>query len=772
MGEIYISPDRSSVEAVPFRSSAMHLNAVGFLETWPCSTCLKITNLVIHDPNLITVDLTIAHPFPGNPKLTGFDVRAVLVTEADYVFPASNRWIARGDDIPRLLLPNGYTTLFNPVEYDPIFPWPDLLKYIPGKFATGGKLEATLNPYIAFRREQPRRMFEAGVSETRTVWIQVPSGPLHFGYVVDACWTHVDQVIDPLQDFPPEANCLEAYDVGVQIGSGLEPVQGSAQPIEIVVFDHQGLATISAVIMEAPDLFDGVVQVEYSEDVGADNFLFSGTLTNEKGAPAGEYPLLIRVIDTEEDPNLGQVDAYFLYRVQVGSAKGWVRVWGGPASTYGRIDKGEDVTVDSDGNIYVTGVFFLTADLDPGDGVDEHTAVGESDVYLSKFTPEGDFCWVRTWGGDSYDYASQVIIDKLGFLLVSSSVSGEVDIDPGPGVDMNEGERILSRFDTDGNYIWGIGMDLGGHPVQLGLDLVGNIYICGEFSNSRDFDPGPGEDIHVPNGDRDAFLIKLGPWASYCWGKSWGGPKVSFFDDFDNVSSIAVSSNGNAYLIGWISNPADYDPGDGVSEHEGGRFFSIFDTYGNFLGVHVGELNPRYVFIDDYDNLYGIGELENGETYDLDPGPGIDEHSGPCCFLTKFGPDYSYKWGRSWGFGLVHPGDVAITHSGEVYLTGDFYWNLVDFDPGPPTDFHTSAGEGDAFLTKYLANGEYQWTRTWGSTHDDSESAVAADSDGNAYMTGPFTWETDFDPGPGTEYYTPMGCGDAYLLKIPPDGNW
>ena len=313
-----------------------------------------------------------------------------MITGADYYFPEFNKWIARGDTIPKLLLPNGYTNLYNPTEFGGSF-GPKILKYIKGKYATGGNLNATLNPYIAFHRDSPRRMFEAGGMETRTIWLQLPSGPLELGYAVDACWTYVDKVSDPVTDFPPEANCLEAYDVNVQIGSGMEPVQGSSEPMEIVVFDHQGLSTISAVLIEAPDLFDGVKQVNYSEDVGPDNYLFKGSLTNEKGAPVGDYPLLIRVIDTAKDANLGQVDAWFMYTVKVGGAKGWVRTWGGPANGFGGTpDAGNSVAVDKSGNIYVGGTFYLTVDFDPGSGVDNHTAVAKSDVSLSKFKPNGD----------------------------------------------------------------------------------------------------------------------------------------------------------------------------------------------------------------------------------------------------------------------------------------------------------------------------------------------------------------------------------------------
>ena len=107
-----------------------------------------------------------------------------------------------------------------------------------------------------------------------------------------------------------------------------------------------------------------------------------------------------------------------------------------------------------------------------------------------------------------------------------------------------------------------------------------------------------------------------------------------------------------------------------------------------------------------------------------------------------------------------------------MYVTGYFSWNLIDFDPGPLMDYHGSIGNEDGFVTKYLSTGEYQWTRTWGGAGNDMGSEIAADGDGNAYVTGSYSHEVDFNPGLGTEYHTADGAGDAYLLKIPPDGNW
>ena len=225
-----------------------------------------------------------------------------------------------------MLDPDGFTSLFNPTEFPPTNP--PALGYIPGKHATGGDLSANLNPFVAYRKDAPRRMFEAGGSETKTIKIQAPTGPIHFGYAVDVCWMPVDNVVDPLTDFPASANCLEAYRMDVSIGAGLLSEKGSQVPIQVEIYDHQGQETISTVNIEAPDLFNGEIPLSFSNVTLNNAFLYVGTLTNDLGAKDGEYPLLVKATDWGSDPNLGDVAGWQVTSARVGAPKGWARTWG------------------------------------------------------------------------------------------------------------------------------------------------------------------------------------------------------------------------------------------------------------------------------------------------------------------------------------------------------------------------------------------------------------------------------------------------------------
>jgi len=772
MWTVLVSDDQRSAIVIPLRSATMHLNAVKFLESDPCTTCLSVSNLVPYPDGRLSIDLTLIHPFPGRPKLSGFDVRGVFISDADYTFPVSGRKIAWESNLPRLLLPNGYTTLFNPVEYDPSMPGPDCLQYIPGTISRGS-CDATLNGYIAYRREAPRRMFEPGGCETRTVWLEVPAGGFEFGYVVDCCWQKFDgPCIDPLVDFPPDANCLEAYNVDVRLGSNLQSIAGSTQPIEVQVFDHQGLDTVSAVIVEAPELFSGEVRLEYLEDVGIQTHMFVGTIENEYGVGAGMYPMVVHVIDTEEDQNLGQIDAWFLYRVEVGSRRGWVRTWGSETPCYGYSDYARAVAVDSDGNIYVTGTIRRTTDLDPGPGIDMHPAYKHG-VFLSKFSTNGEYIWGLSWNGPYEDYGRDVVVDFDDNVLVTMKISHDesIDLDPGPGVDMRDPGSVLCKLDPNGCYIWGRSWDLGLSERCLAVDSDSNIYLGGSFYKQADMNPGDAEDNRWALGIQDICLIKMNSEGGYTWSRTFGG-KGNIFTDNDAPAAVAADLSGHVYIAGWVGETTDFDPGENVVEHESGYFLSKFAPTGKFLGVNVWEGTYQSLAVDRSNYLYITGKIYSQDIVDFDTGPGVNEYHGPCSYVARYAANGDFLWVRTWGLGLVSPYDITVSVNGEVFVTGNFYWNLVDFDPSEYTDYQSAVAQDDAFVTKFLANGEYQWTRTWGGYDDEYACGVASDESGNVYVCGQFIEEVDFDPGPGVEYHTDSGCGDAYLIKLPPDGNW
>ena len=783
--DIRISADRSSAEVTQVRGARAHLNVLHTLEK-ECTDCLIINNIKIMPSGELSADLTLKHPFLGGPRFTGFDVRGILIAGSDYEFPASGRKIALGDDQLKLANADGYTSLFNPTDF-PVNPGlPYMLQYTKGNYSMGaGPFDATLNPYLAYSKDKPRRMFAVGTSETRTVILALPPGELQFGYAVDASWCPVTgPITDPVNDFPPKANCIEAYEVSVTAGEITEQTGGKG-PVEAWVYDHQGADTIASVTAEVPDLFPGEFALSYTGDAPDGAAIFAGWIPNTFAVGEGEYTMLIRVRDTATDPNLGPIDAWQLSSIKVSGEPphGWARTWGGPGD-----DRGFGVAIDEWGNIYTTGFFQHTVDFDPGPGEDYHTATGYYDAFLSKIDPEGNFQWARTWGSleASDTGGSDVAVDLAGGVYIAGDFTGTVDFDPGPGEDLHYsgGSNVfVSRFDTDGNFLW---VRVWGGTDQdaaraLTVDNFGNIFVTGYFGDTVDFDPGDGVDEHTSNSTNgNVFLSAFDSDGAFLWARTWGGEGAS-----DNSGyGVATDGFGNVFVTGEFGGTVDFDPGPGEYIQSGkpslsNAFLSKFDNSGNFIWARTWATTPEGagvaygVAVDSIGDSFITGE--HGGTVDYDPGPGEDIHSANkgAVFLTSFNPDGDFRWARTWGDGLDTWGcGVAFHDSGNIYVTGIFRGSNIDFDPGPGEDFHSSTAIEDIFLSKFSDDGDFLWARTWGGTGPDYGRGVAVNSSQNAYVTGYFGDQVDFDPGPGTNMHTSNGSFDAFLSKFPPDGNW
>lgn len=102
----------------------------------------------------------------------------------------------------------------------------------------------------------------------------------------------------------------------------------------------------------------------------------------------------------------------FLFGAQVVQAAsgsyGWTRASGGTGEDWG----GQDIAVDSSGNVFFTGGFESTVDFDGTSGTDNHTASGSyADIFITKYNADGSYGWTKTFGGTAEDYGQGIATD-------------------------------------------------------------------------------------------------------------------------------------------------------------------------------------------------------------------------------------------------------------------------------------------------------------------------------------------------------------------------
>ena len=377
------------------------------------------------------------------------------------------------------------------------------------------------------------------------------------------------------------------------------------------------------------------------------------------------------------------------------------------------------MATDTTGNLYSVGYFAGTIDFDDFGGIDSHTSGSAYDLFILKYNVDDTYGWVRHFGGGTWNDGQGIAVDSHGDVIVVGDYKGiDVNFNDAGGADLHSSEGsydiLITKYYSDGSYGWSrtfgsTGNDKG---FKVVLDDADNIYITGYFQNTVNFDASGGTDSHVSNGDMDIFITKYNANGSYGWTRTIGGTGT------DAGYSIAFGKDDTLCMTGTFS-------GSNVS-FNGADSAAIYSS--------------------------------NGQT-DV--------------FVTCYKTDGSYV--RTYAFGGTGSDSgqsVTIDNEGAVYVVGDFSGTDIDFNPGGETSLHSAIGSTDSYISKFLSDGTYGWTRHFGGASADKVSDVSAV--GSAlYMTGYFSGtDTNFDNSGGTDLHTAQGLIDPYVVKYRTDSSY
>ncbi len=342
---------------------------------------------------------------------------------------------------------------------------------------------------------------------------------------------------------------------------------------------------------------------------------------------------------------------------------------------------GRDISVDSNGNVYVVGIFMGSADFDPGAGLLSLNSNGYTDIFVLKLDENGNTVWANSFGLPVNDYGEGIDLDSESNVYICGRIRDTDNV-----LSSVKHDIFIAKIDTDGNLIWS--KTIGGSETDACESLIisnDNIYATGYFSGTVDFDPGSGINAITSTGVEDAYVLKLDTDGNFIWVKNMGGTENTRGID------IKVDNEENIYTTGCFSGTVDFNPGTetyNLTSITGGFdgwdiFVSKLDTNGNFIWAKsVGgsdDDESSAIYVDNIGNSYTVGNFAG--TVDLDPGPntynltslgGVD--------IFKLDANGDFIWAKSLGGSLGN--DIAVKDGSSVYTTG-YFSGTVDFDPSP-----------------------------------------------------------------------------------------
>jgi uncharacterized delta-60 repeat protein len=763
IGDVIISADRQTVEVIPNRDVAMHLNILPFIEQ--CPDCLWFSDFEIYDSTNFSCDIKLKHPLPNLPQYTIFDMRFIFITDADYTFPGSGKKISFDGSNPRILNPSGYTTLFNPTD----FPYNEdtpIITYFPGIASFGDNFSATLNPFLAFGRQNPRCMISSGEEDHRRARLNVPVGPLKFGYAVDASWMEIDTWNDPVNDFPMEANCLEACQVFAVMNSW--PDSGGSEQIKVTVYDHQGISTVNNVSVEAPGLFDGVVELTQSV-AGENSAEYTGTIFNDSGGTINDSPILIRVVDTGIDEFSGQIDAWQVLFTSTEGNLIWVKNGGG-----NDVDKATAITSLSDDSVVITGHIRTSSIFGKGEpNQTVLTSAGHRDVFFARYNPDGTLAWAKRAGGSITDYGwgitalSDNSTVATGWFYSTPTIFGQGEPNQTSLTPVGRGDVYIARFNPDGTLAWVT--SAGGPDNDGGFGIItlsdDSTVVTGTFRESATFGQGePNQTVITSAGITDAYVARYNTDGTLAWAKRGGGSSQ------DRGREVTVLSDDSTVVTGHFFGPAIFGEGETnetvlpATDADTDVFIARYNADGTLAWVKCGQGSPgSYVMGNGITALSDNSVVVTGEfTGSVTFGKGETNYTvlisagGVDIFIARFNMDGTLVWAKRTGGSSSDYGfEIKALSDDSTVLTGR-YWM-------------TDPGQGDILISRYSTNGTLVWTKSAGGSYRDEGFGIEVLSDDSMVVAGYFNESAIFGLYESNEtVLNTFGLDDIFIARFSP----
>ncbi|GAB5533801.1 MAG: hypothetical protein Rubg2KO_00500 [Rubricoccaceae bacterium] len=454
----------------------------------------------------------------------------------------------------------------------------------------------------------------------------------------------------------------------------------------------------------------------------------------------------------------------------------------------------EGVAVDNVGNVYVTGSFEGTIDLDASDGPDaddSFTAFGlrQPNAFVASYTAAGAYRWGYGFGGATSDAGNAIATDGARVYVVGGFRSSDgMDVDPGAGETrlMTNGGNdafVVAYTASTGALEWAFNLGGVGADNVFSVATDGDrVYLGGAFEDPMDIDPGAGTTTLDGFTDQvNAFMVAYtADTGAFVWGHDFFGPAIT--------QAFGIGTDGSgAYVTGALRGTADFDPGAGTVEltastDAGGAtatedvFVAAYDaSSGAYRWAHLisGPNGQRGFAIDaDGEQVYVGGGLAGSADFDPGAGTATLESSGVIKpFIAAYAAsDGAYAWANlldSTERGSEQTNGVAVVGS-RVYATGTIQ-GTVDFDPGAGTQELTTAGFADAFVVAYAtADGAYEDAGLISGTSNEQGKGIAVSST-QVTVGGRFSTlsggSVDFDMGAGTEPRSSTGGFDGFIAS-------
>ncbi|MBN1537259.1 MAG: SBBP repeat-containing protein [Anaerolineales bacterium] len=345
----------------------------------------------------------------------------------------------------------------------------------------------------------------------------------------------------------------------------------------------------------------------------------------------------------------------------------WVGTYDGPGYDWGNgvwsyTDICNDIAVDDDGYVYVTGYSYSSQNIDyitirytPGGILDweqrytnhdantvdkaYHLLVDDNYVYVTGIIDEGNNPGILTI---TYDHSGNFVRERLHEGTIPHDFT--IDEDGNLYIFAEPKFRII-KYAANGDKLWSADYDTGGKsatPSAMAVDTAGNVFITGKIES------------------QGIVTVKYDENGIYKWMKQY------YILHTAEASDIAVDNEGNIIITGyaWVSPSTEND------------IVTIkYDTNGNVIWQQIFDASVRdtvtQLVVDQNNNIYIMGQSWGWEYH-----------------VIKYNDngELIFRYHHSEEMADLSPNKIALDYQGNIII-GGLYQNdyiVIKYPPVPP----------------------------------------------------------------------------------------
>lgn len=277
----------------------------------------------------------------------------------------------------------------------------------------------------------------------------------------------------------------------------------------------------------------------------------------------------------------------------------------------------------------------------------------------------------------------------------------------------------------------GIGNDVA---TSITTDGYSNVYVAGYIAGTATFQ----DNSYTGAGLYDVFVAKYTITGALVWVKLFGSI------DNDRATGIAFKQ-GNIYLTGTYAADIAFD---NITLNNTNNSTDVFvtklDVDGNVIwaisATGTGTANATGITVDEEGSAYISGTFINKLVVGSDTLATSNSFSES--FIAKYNTNGNAAWAVQTRAFNANVANAVAVNDGKVAIAGFFAGSLAIGD----VVISSLSPSFDIYIASFSADsGGLQWIKSAGGYLEDAASGIAADPQGNIYITGYFAGTAYFD---------------------------